>query len=410
MRSKKILTGTLLIISGIFLAYIWYGFLFPDPYFYSLYNTYNKIKFLWIPRIFIPLIYLVVVLIIAVKNKRLSRNLASLLLAFLLLFLIIYPLLELRYYFKSQNEGRNKEKLYHPYLQLVPNDDARLNDPKFKSSYKIFCLGGSTTEFKDTHGIGWPDRLEIKLREKYHTDSITVYNFGKQWYTSLHSLINYEANLRQYKPDLIILMHNINDLLNNADFSYLSKGSFRNDYGHFYGPSAGIFEKNGLLGFFISKFRTMWYYRNQRMVFEQDTFPGLVPFTRNIQLLIDLASMDHSKVILLTQPNIYTSVMDEKVKKACMMVNFEAVGKQKKWGFHTAYVGMQQYNNRIKEISTIKNVNIIDLEKHIPKTLKFFYDEVHYNDTTFDIISRVLADEIVRLKVLPFKTSDIKKL
>jgi hypothetical protein len=120
--------------------------------------------------------------------------------------------------------------------------------------------------------------------------------------------------------------------------------------------------------------------------------------------------MDHSKVILLTQPNIYTSVMDEKVKKACMMVNFEAVGKQKKWGFHTAYVGMQQYNNRIKEISTIKNVNIIDLEKHIPKTLKFFYDEVHYNDTTFDIISRVLADEIVRLKVLPFKTSDIKKL
>jgi hypothetical protein len=195
-------------------------------------------------------------------------------------------------------------------------------------------------------------------------------------------------------------MHNINDLLQNADFSYLSKGSFRQDYGHFYGPSANIFERFGLFGTLWTKYKQLWYYKTDRITIEQDSFPGLESFTRNINNLIDLASIDGTDVILLTQPNILSENMDESIKKICHMVNFEAVGIDKKWGYKTAYIGMKKYNEAIKTIAHNKKVYFIDLEKYIPKSLIYFYDEVHYNDTTFTIIPKILASEIAKINII----------
>jgi hypothetical protein len=198
-------------------------------------------------------------------------------------------------------------------------------------------------------------------------------------------------------------MESINDLLQNADFSYFSKDSFRTDYGHFMGPSANIFKSNGLLGTIWSGYKIifvhLWYYQN-RITIEQDSFPGLESYSRNINTLIELANIDTTKVILLSQPNIYNEIMDEDTKSACWMVSIESVGKYKKWSYNTGFNGMKKYNSKIKEISQNKNVYFIDLEAEIPKSLVYFWDDVHYRDTTFNIISKFLAKEIIRQKII----------
>jgi hypothetical protein len=397
---KKVLTWIFVILIGISLFYLWYGFLFPDPFYLSQYSFIARLKYLWIPRIFIPLLYCVFIIVIVMINRKLAQNITVMIFTLIMLAIITYSISAIRTYSKSQQYS-NKifSERYHPYLQLKPPRTDQLDSIHNKGTFKIFCLGGSTTEFKDSKGIGWPERLEKELQEVYKSDPIIVYNSGKQWYTTLHSLINYEVNLRHYKPDVIILMHNINDLLQNADFSYFSTGTFREDYGHFMGPTANILKRTGLLGSLWTNFRTMWNYK-PRILFEQDSFPGLVSFTRNINTLIDLASMDSTKVILMTQPNIFSEKMDEQLINASIMVNREAIGKNKKWGFQTAYAGMKQYNERIREISEDRKVYFIDLEKHIPKSLIYFTDDVHYTDTTFNIISKVLKEEIVRSKVI----------
>ena len=404
MKTKKIILWIIVIVTGVILAYLWYGLLFPDPYYLSRFWPVFKFLYIWTTRLLIPLFYFGMVLLLLLKNKKLLQNIGLLILTLFVLVIIAYPILDIGYYVKTQSKNKVIHEQYHSLLQLMPTHDPRLDHPIGKRTIKIFCLGGSTTEFKDSKGVGWPDRLEKELRQIYNTDSILVFNFGKQWYTTLHTLINYEINLRQYKPDVIILMHNINDLLQNADFSYLSNGPFRNDYGHFYGPSSNILKRSGLFGYLWTKVTPMWYHKD-RKIFDQDTFPGLVPFTRNINMLIDQATMDSTKVILLTQPNIYSENMDEKVKRVCAMIKFEAVGEDKQWGYKTAYIGMKQYNERIKAIADNRKVYFIDLEKQVPKTLTYFYDEVHYNDTTFNLITRTLINEIVRLKVLSFKQS-----
>jgi predicted membrane-bound dolichyl-phosphate-mannose-protein mannosyltransferase len=54
----------------------------------------------------------------------------------------------------------------------------------------------------------------------------------------------------------------------------------------------------------------------------------------------------------------------------------------------------------IKTISESRNVYFIDLEKHVPKSLEYFSDEVHYTDTTYNIISRVIAEEIAKSEII----------
>ena len=346
------------------------------------------------------MLYGIIVFLIFTRNRKLAQNVGVMLVTLSICILIIISV----FFLKKAGTGNEVigEK-YHPYLQLKPPDPDILSLLDGKKSVKIFCLGGSTTEFRNGKGIGWPDMLEKDLRQIYKTDSVFVFNFGKQWYTTLHSLINFETNLRHHKPDAIIFMHNINDFLHNADFSYLSAGPYRQDYGHFLGPVVNIIKNksSGNINPVMRKMRSVWYnnYIDAKTI-EQDSFPGLEPFTRNINTLIDLALMDSIKVILLSEPNIFSENMNEQTKNACMMVNYEAVGKDKKWGFRTAYEGMKQYNERIKEISETRQIFFIDLEKQIPKSLTYFTDDVHFTDTTFNIISKYLGEEIVRLNII----------
>jgi len=402
MKIKKLLLWSSLLLLGVFFFYIWYGFLYPDIYYVSNFSISGKLIYLWMPRILIPSVYLIIIIIVLIKNRKTARNITIMIIVFILLAVLVYPILDINYYLKSKLRNRIITEQFHPYLQLNPPSINQLDTVPVNKSFKIFCLGGSTTEFKDSKGMGWPEKLEKELRGIYNSDSIYVFNFGMQWYTTLHTLINYEANLRHYKPDVIILMHNINDFQENTDFSYLSKGRFREDYGHFMGPSANIFKYYGFFGNSWTRIKQVWHHK-QRITFEQDSFPGLEPFTRNINTLIDLALMDNTKVVLLTQPNIYSENMDDQIKKICILINMGAVGKDKKWGFKTAYIGMNLYNEKIKAISENRMTYFIDLEKYVPKSLLYFTDEVHYTDTTFNIISKTLAEEIVKLKVITDK-------
>jgi len=204
MKRKKIILWVFLAFLGALLAYVWYGLLFPDPYYLNKFWPVYKFLYIWGTRLLIPLFYVALVLALASNKKKLFQNLSLLLLSLFVLLLVAYPVMDIAYFMKIRSKNKIIREKYHSYLQLIPPADSRLTRPAGKQVVRIFCLGGSTTEFKDSQGVGWPDRLEAELRNIYHTDSIQVFNFGKQWYTSLHSLINYETNLRQYKPDVIL--------------------------------------------------------------------------------------------------------------------------------------------------------------------------------------------------------------
>ena len=77
---------------------------------------------------------------------------------------------------------------------------------------RILAMGGSTTEnvWNDL-GIHWPLALECLARSEGRAD-VRVLNAGMSAYSSAHSLVRYQLDLVEVEPDIVIVMHNVNDL------------------------------------------------------------------------------------------------------------------------------------------------------------------------------------------------------
>lgn len=382
-RPLNLLVLTILISASL---YIYYGFFFVDTTIYYLYwataYLYKVIYYLF-PILTIAVIFLY--LLVYIKKIQIS-SVILMIVTFFILLLILYPFAD---YFYRKELSENSSN-YHSYLQINPPvineiDSAKLN---------IFCLGGSTTEFRDKNNRDWPGLLEKELLKKDGFSNVEVHNLGRQWYSTQHILINYILNLREHKPDVIIVMENINDLLHNADFSWLSNGEFRDDYGNFLGPLTRLIKFGGFSEYFLKTINGLWY-QDKPIEIEANEFPGLKAFERNLNTIITLAREDDTKVILMTQPNLYKDTMSVEEISSLGMIHGEAAGNGKKWAYSTGRNGMRLYNDKIREIANTNDaVDLIDLELQVPKTLDYFYDDVHYTSEAYDIIAPYIAEKI----------------
>ncbi len=369
----------------------------PDPYALFRFRWVYSIPILWGIRIGIPILTVVIIVIYyKVKFKKVHlTNIILVCVSLLITCFVFFPVAS--YLYGKAVRIEEKLSLYHPFLQLKPPEVHNI-PLKDNNTTRIFTLGGSTTEWKDkSTKTGWPSRVE-KLLQGNINDNIEIFNFGRQWYSTLHTLINYEVNIRPHKPDVIIVMHAINDLLCNADFSYLSHGKFRDDYGHFYGAVNRIIAR----GNFIQKmFREINFWSNKpRQLVSQKEFPGIPVFQRNLNTLIDIAEVDGTKVVLMTQPYLYKEDMPEDEIKHCAMLKHESVGPEKRWSYLSAYWGMKAYNETIIRIAQKRNIPFINLEPQLPKDLEHFTDGVHYKNKTYDKIAEYVSAELVKLGVV----------
>lgn len=382
-RLGQIVFWSLLLI---LFGYTYYGFFKPDPFIIERYTPFST-GLLWSLRLGIPLLIAYLIgLFWGYRTGRMSRaNTATLLGSFLLCGIIGISIVHYKY-----NQSANPLSDFHPYLQLSP-PDVRLDPDKVN----IICLGGSTTEFRDSRGRSWPERTESLLRIRLGKNNIRLHNFGRQWYTTEHSLIFYETALRNRKPDAVIVMHTINDLLHNADFCYFSHGAFREDYGHFDGPLTRLVHRQNFYRFVSSMIRSMWYYHPREIV-STDRFPGLKSFERNLNTLADLAALDQVPLILMTQPNLYKASLSEKEKNALYMLKSEAIGPDKQWSESTALAGFEQYSRSVRSLAATRHLMLIDLESEIPKSLDYFTDDVHYTDLAFDRVAEIVTDQLIR--------------
>ncbi len=332
-------------------------------------------------------------LYIAIRSGRISPWIVPTgLAAGLIAVLSGYPVASWIY---ERSYVRQIEK-FHPYLQISP---PALELREGRHPLRVFCLGGSTTQYPDKSGRDWPGRVESLVRNAAPGRDVQFYNMGRQWYTTQHILYNFQTNLRPARPDVIIVMEAVNDLLINADFSYLSHSPFRGDYGNFHGPVNRIIRRKSLIEFSLDILGGMHSYRPREVVITGE-FPGLRSYRRNMETLIDLAALDGTRVVLMTQPYLFKEEMTAEEFSALHMLNYEAVGPSKRWGVPTARMGMHRYNAELKTTAAARDIPVIDLEAIVPKSLEFFSDEVHYRDVTFDRIAPFIAGELVRQNIL----------
>jgi lysophospholipase L1-like esterase len=268
---------------------------------------------------------------------------------------------------------------------------------KEPNSTRIACLGASTT-----YGtFNWPPRLQ-KILDKQCATKYEVLNFGVQGWTTAESLVNYALLVKQFKPDIVLVHHAIND-----GFARLYH-TMEPDYSHFRNTYCEHIIARPPIDFgFIQSFRVyMWIrsvllplnsqldFRNIMIAPDNPDNPFQNPWTgkpfkelyinprmdlfeRNINTMIDLIRGDGAVPVLITMPY-----------------------SLKSWPNMTAELTKELVspaNEVLRNIARTRDVALIDLDKEITGKEDMFSDFVHLNMDGRQVKAQMIFDALKSL-------------
>jgi hypothetical protein len=240
---------------------------------------------------------------------------------------------------------------------------------------------------------------------------ITSINSGVGGNNSLHSLDILLNKIIPVRPDVVVMMHNINDLVALIyDRTYWSQNPTRQPIVNFY------FYKN-LTGFkaIATLARDLYipnlhaatrvlshkifgkkvkdpddefaYIRGKKLTV--DSAHILDEFKMNLSTFINICRARRITPVLMTQCNRYRADPDPKVLKA--MQGFEADSGIPVREFIELYA---KFNQAIREVGNQNGVLVIDLAALIPQDKHYIYDVVHLNTRGSQLAAQLISERL----------------
>ncbi|MEM8997271.1 MAG: GDSL-type esterase/lipase family protein [Acidobacteriota bacterium] len=175
---------------------------------------------------------------------------------------------------------------------------------------RVICLGGSTTvNARNRGGLTYSLELQAALRDRLG-DGVVVLNAGADAFSTAHSLANLSLRLLDFEPDVVTVLHNINDLtarhfgddlepdysnkyLDDAFLSYHHRGGF--------GGAVFRFSRSAqMLKWRVTVLRRALE-RTSRGAGVRDPARGPRLFERNLRSILAVARAHGARPILMTQ-------------------------------------------------------------------------------------------------------------
>jgi lysophospholipase L1-like esterase len=254
---------------------------------------------------------------------------------------------------------------------------------------KIIFLGASTTE------CTWVDQenkfpyVVGRLAEKDLGIKVNSYNASKAGNTTIHSLNILLNKLIPLNPDIVVMMHNINDLSTLFfEKTYWNKNRYR---------STIVEEKDTVMGKLkdIRELIIPYFYAGIKDVIrtvkgksqtdefessrkEKATFDKaylLKEFRLNLETFISLCRIRNISPVLMTQMNRLQENTDNVDYKPNNEVSGFCVVNSKDFRemFHL-------FNQEIRNVGAQYGITVIDLAKDIPGNKEYLFDAVHLTD------------------------------
>jgi lysophospholipase L1-like esterase len=299
---------------------------------------------------------------------------------------------------------------FDPFVQTAAL--APIIPERRSTAYRILTLGGSTTLSEDKAAeYNYPWKLERRLNARRDGPSVEIINGGKDWYTTRHSLINYTSYYRRWEPDLVIVMHAINDLYRSFTPAEFSLGPYNELYTHFYGPAIHgarppSFEEE-LFWHRLRPARLEWFGGLRTRVVEMpvERFQSLRAYERNLRALVQYIHADQARAILVSQPSLYRDVLDEPESQALWMNRAFCVAelsftRREVPSTKSLARAMKAFNDVARRIASETGAGFVDADAAISKDLTMFEDDVHYTDTGSARLAEVIAQELLASRVL----------
>jgi hypothetical protein len=266
--------------------------------------------------------------------------------------------------------------------------------------------------------------LEKRLKSEYPALKIEVQNVAAEWHTSQHDLIKLMFDAREFSPDLVIMFHGINDLIRSFGENVFSEGPYRQDYRHYFGAATNLARPgrtamnffNTAGGHWCSDFRfqqvriagpegnglngmlTMFFPKSQAVEFTD--WQSLPAFERNEREFVRIARQSGMEVMLATQPSLFRTDLSKADQEVLIFAKtHQSQGKHA--SLDSMVAGMQKFNDVTRKIAKDEPIAFVDLEKEVPKTTEYVYDDVHFTRRGNERVAEVIGDEIVRAELIP---------
>lgn len=280
-----------------------------------------------------------------------------------------------------------------------------------KPDLTLVFLGGSTVACIYVDEESRFPYLAGQLLEQKTGKKITSINSGVGGNNSLHSIDILLNKIIPMKPNVVVMMHNINDLVALIyDKTYWGKNPTRKPIVNFY-----FYKSLTGLKALSTMARDMYipnlhaatrilskkifgkkvkdpddefaYIRGKKLSIDEAAIVD--EFKMNLQTFINICQARRITPVLMTQFNRYKPNPDPKVLAA--MQGFQSDSGISVGEFMALYA---KFNEAIREVGKQNGVQVIDLANLIPQDKKYIYDVVHLNTRGSQLAAQVISDQL----------------
>jgi lysophospholipase L1-like esterase len=306
-------------------------------------------------------------------------------------------LVDKRYLFRVDENGYIMPSKIHPDPDLT-----------------LCFMGGSTTECRYVEEENRFPYLTGRLLEQATKLKVNSYNAGRGGINSFHTLNLLLNKVIPLQPDIVVVMHNVNDLTillyektywsNNPTKSPI--GDFRPSISNILTLMRDLWIPNLHLQFknLTHEVKEYCRYRLGLGPSPEDEFKHIrgvqvkidKPFllqeiTMNLTSIIQLCRTRNIIPVLMTQESRFKEQPDPAIMVLMQQVEAQGISyKDYKEIF-------DQINQTIRDIGKKHGVRVIDLAQKIPQEKEFIYDIVHFNDNGSRLAAQIISEELKSL-------------
>lgn len=276
-----------------------------------------------------------------------------------------------------------------------------------KPDLVLAFLGGSTTECRAVPEDSRFAYLVGRCLERTLKLPVNSYNAARSGNNSLHSLDILLNKVMPLNPDIVVMMHNINDLITLMyEKTYWNKnpnrrviieirptlvgevrGFFRvlreYTFPNLYRAWKDLVQRSRGTQPEFDEFR---HIRGKKIELNQTYF--LKEFRRNLQMFVALCRARQITPVLMTQANRMVENLDSKTWQEVSVLEAQGI---KYAEFRKIY---RRFNQTIREVGALNRVTVVDLAQEIPSVATNVYDVVHLTERASKQAAQIICRKL----------------
>lgn len=282
--------------------------------------------------------------------------------------------------------------------------------PKPPGTYRIFFVGGSTTEnIALPAAETFPEIVERELQRQLKGRKVRGINTGISGNTIVDSFSLISHRLLALEPDLIVVLHATNDMRigmsDRFDPTHYADRirPRRTRLSDWLKDQSRLYDLGAQLSGRVFDRRGAERYKERRrsIPFTTGADPGrgLPHFKRYLGLISSVCEEREVPVVFMTQPSLYKprNTPEEEDSFWLGVVNHGELNLDTP----TLLEGMRLFNAATAQHARERGHVLIDLESVVPKDLDHFYDDVHYTSRGSAAIATAIVRALLQLDRLP---------